>query len=203
MTPHEALLQQLGSIDLYLLDQILRGRIAPGARILDAGCGSGRNLRWLLEHGYNVHALDESAAAVARTRELAAALAPDLPSGNFRVERVQDASFAPRSFDVVLSIAVLHFMADEAEFGAALRAMFALLKPGGLFFARLAMTTGVEPLLRPAGARSRLPDGTEWLLHSAADLERWTRELGAELLDPIKSVVVHGQRAMGVWVARI
>jgi len=33
--------EQFGQIDIYLFDQILKGRIAPGMRILDAGCGSG------------------------------------------------------------------------------------------------------------------------------------------------------------------
>ena len=40
--------EQFGNIDIYLFDQLLRGRIGPGMRVLDAGCGGGRNLVYLL-----------------------------------------------------------------------------------------------------------------------------------------------------------
>jgi 2-polyprenyl-3-methyl-5-hydroxy-6-metoxy-1,4-benzoquinol methylase len=35
--------EQFGQLDIYWFDQLLRGRIVPGMRILDAGCGFGRN----------------------------------------------------------------------------------------------------------------------------------------------------------------
>ncbi len=34
--------EEFGAIDIYLFDQLLRGRIRPGMRIFDAGCGYGR-----------------------------------------------------------------------------------------------------------------------------------------------------------------
>jgi tellurite methyltransferase len=36
--------QLFGDIDIYVFDQLLRGRVAPGLRVLDVGCGSGRIL---------------------------------------------------------------------------------------------------------------------------------------------------------------
>ena len=35
---------QFGDVDIYLFDQLLRGRFDARRRILDAGCGGGRNL---------------------------------------------------------------------------------------------------------------------------------------------------------------
>ncbi|WP_332912670.1 hypothetical protein [Algoriphagus boritolerans] len=35
--------QLLGNVDIYLLDQILKGRFSKEMKILDAGCGEGRN----------------------------------------------------------------------------------------------------------------------------------------------------------------
>src|SRR5437660_9487186 len=83
-----------GPIDIYLFDQLLRGRIAPGMRVLDAGCGHGRNLVYLLRSGYEVFGSDESADAIAAVRQLAAKLAPRLAAGNFRVEPVEAMTFA-------------------------------------------------------------------------------------------------------------
>jgi SAM-dependent methyltransferase len=88
------LAQQFGSIDIYLFDQILRGRIAPGMRILDAGCGGGRNLTYLLRSGCEVFGADESPGGLAVVRELAASLAPQLPPTNFRREAVESMTFA-------------------------------------------------------------------------------------------------------------
>ena len=80
--------QQFGEIDIYLFDQLLKGRISPGMRILDAGCGSGRNLVYFLREGYEVYASDSDPAAVDGIRSLAGMLAPALPKSNFRVEAV-------------------------------------------------------------------------------------------------------------------
>ena len=75
--------EQFGPIDIYLFDQLLRGRIGRGMRILDAGCGSGRNLVYFLREGYDVYGVDADAQAVESTRRLAASLAPGLPPGNY------------------------------------------------------------------------------------------------------------------------
>jgi SAM-dependent methyltransferase len=83
---HASLQEQFGPIDIYLFDQLLRGNIAPGMRILDAGCGSGRNIVYLLQEGYDISAIDENPAAIKQTRALAASLNPTLPTENFRVK---------------------------------------------------------------------------------------------------------------------
>ena len=81
--------QQFGGIDIYLFDQLLRGRIAPGMRVLDAGCGSGRNLVYLMQSGYEVFAIDADPAAIQSVRQLASTVAPHLSTGNFRVEQIE------------------------------------------------------------------------------------------------------------------
>src|SRR6266545_2522720 len=126
------LLQQFGQIDVYLFDQLLRGRIAPGMRIVDAGCGSGRNLVYLLRNGYEVLGVDADPQAVDYVRRLAASLAPDLPAGNFRAEPVEAMSFPDAFADVAISSAVLHFARDDDQFAAMLHGTWRVLKPGGL-----------------------------------------------------------------------
>ena len=102
----ESLHTQFGAVDIYLFDQLLRGRIEPGMRLLDAGCGSGRNLVYLLRSGYEVFATDADAASIGAVRRLAAALAPQLPETNFRVEPVERMSFDEGFADCIVSSAV-------------------------------------------------------------------------------------------------
>lgn len=197
-------LEQFGDIDIYVFDQILRGRIRPGMRILDAGCGSGRNLVYLLRAGYDIAAIDLAPSAVAATRQLAAALAPSISADNFRVEAVEDLSFPRESFDVVISSAVLHFARDDAAFRAMLDAMWRALQPGGLLFVRLASTIGM-PLsnFTPLGGRRfRMPDGSERYLVDEELLMTETERRAGSLVDPLKTTVVQHARCMTTWVLR-
>ena len=194
---------QFGEIDIYLFDQLLRGRLAPGTRILDVGCGSGRNLVYLLQSGYQVFGLDPDATSIRAVQQLASRLAPHLPSDNFRVEAIERSSLPDAFADVVLSSAVLHFARDDAQFTAILRGSWRVLRPGGLFFCRLASSIGMEHAVTPiAGRRHRLPDGSERYLVDEPLLMSLTRELGGELLDPLKTTVVQSQRCMTTWVVR-
>jgi len=195
--------EQFGGIDVYLFDQLLKGRFRTGTRILDAGCGSGRNLVYFLREGFDVCGVDTSPEAVAHVRSLARALAPRLPEENFRREPVEQMSFGGESFDAVLSSAVLHFARDEGHWLAMMREMWRVLKPGGIFFARLASTAGVEGEVEHLGGRRyRLPGGVEWLLADERMLRETTDALRGELLEPLKTVVVHGARSMSVWCLR-
>jgi tellurite methyltransferase len=197
------LARELGNIDIYLLDQILRGRIPKGARVLDAGCGQGRNLVYLLRAGYTVFGVDGSSEAIASARRLASEIASDASPSSFRVESVESMSFADASADVVLSSAVLHFARDHAHFDAMIFEMWRVLASGGLFFARLASSIGMEDRMRPLGkGRFALPDGSERYLVDEARLMDRTAALGGVLLDPLKTTVVQSQRCMTTWVLR-
>src|SRR3954464_6504733 len=94
--------EQFGDIDIYVFDQLLRGRIAPGMRVLDAGCGAGRNLVYLLRAGYEVFGADEDGGSIDAVRRLAAALAPQLSAANFHHEPVERMTFSDGIADVVV-----------------------------------------------------------------------------------------------------
>jgi tellurite methyltransferase len=106
-------------------------------------------------------------------------------------------------FGAVISSAVLHFARDAAHFSAMLGEMWRVLAPGGLFFARLASSIGIESLIKPLGAgRYLLPDGSERFLVDEAALVSAAEELGAARLDPLKTTNVQNQRCMSTWVLR-
>ena len=201
--PVSDLERQFGQIDIYLFDQLLRGRIRPGMRVLDAAGGSGRNLVYLLQAGYDVCATDTDAGALDSVRRLAEALAPRLSPANFRVEPVERMTFPDEFADVVLSSAVLHFARDDDHFADMVRGMWRVVRSGGMLFCRLASSIGMADRVRPIGGRRFvLPDGSERYLVDEAMLMDLTARLGGRLLDPLKTTVVQDQRCMTTWVVR-
>ena len=192
-----------GQIDIYLFDPLLRGRLPVGIRILDAGCGSGRNIHYLLNSGYDVYGADADPNAISDVLRLAADLNAATPLTNFRREPVEAMSFGDASMDVVLSIAVLHFAQSDEQFEAMMESMWHILKPGGMLFCRLASNIGMEfKMVHRRGRRFLLPDGSERYLVDEKILLDWTRRLGGILMDPLKTTVVQGQRCMTTWVVR-
>ena len=195
-----------GAIDIYLFDQLLRGQIQPGSTVLDAGCGTGRNLVYLLREGYRVLGADRDPESVEAVRRLAAALAPaavDTPDRAFRTESVEAMSFPDAVADVVVSSAVLHFAEDAAHFQAMLHGTWRVLRPGGLLFCRLAGRPGPDVHAHALGrGRYLLPDGSERFLADEPMLRAAADALGGELAEPLKTTVVQGQRAMLTWVVR-
>jgi SAM-dependent methyltransferase len=190
----------LGGIDIYLFDQLMKGRLQPGMRVLDAGCGRGRNVRYLLQAGFDVWAIDQVPEAVESVREFAARVAPSLPSEQLRVEDLSALSFADTSFDVVISNAVLHFVANRDEFETMIDELWRVLRPHGMLFVRLASTIGATFPIEPLGHGCyRLPDASVRYLVDEKQLIDTTRRLGGELLEPLKTTVVQRQRCMTTW----
>jgi len=193
--------EQFGQIDIYVFDQILRGNIAAGMKVLDAGCGYGRNLVYLLRVGAEVFALDADAAGIAHVKALAAELAPRLPAENFRVGAIEKMPWADGFADVVICNSVLHFASDEEQFLAMVTELWRVLRPGGMLFCRLGSRIGME-FERLRGQIYRIGDGSEWFLVDEAALLDMTRQMDAVLVDPLKTTVVQDYRCMTTWVLR-
>jgi len=193
--------EQFGQIDIYVFDQILRGNLAAGMTILDAGCGYGRNLVHLLREGCDVYALDANAEGVEHVRRLAAELAPMLGAGHFRVGAIEKLPFESEFADVVICSAVLHFARDERHFLAMVEELWRVLRPGGLLFCRLGSRIGMDfEELRPH--IYRIGDGQEWFLVDEAELLMMTRQMDAVLVDSLKTTIVQDHRCMTTWVLR-
>src|SRR5688572_28108845 len=153
--------RQFGGIDIYLFDQLLKGRFDRRPRVLDAGCGDGRNLVYFLGAGFACFGVDSEPAAIARLRQLASRLAPDLPEDNFVVGQLDRLHYPDASMDAVVCSAVLHFAEDEAHFGRMVEELWRVLGPNGLLFTRLASNIGLESVIPSAGRCVRLPDGSD------------------------------------------
>jgi tellurite methyltransferase len=197
--PSAELRSLLGQADIYLIDQLLRGRFDGRRRVLDAGCGDGRNLVYLLQRGFACYGIDRDPAAVEHARTLAAELSTDSRADHFVVGTLDRLPWGDGSMDAVVCSAVLHFADDAAHFGRMMEEMWRVLAPGGLFFARLASNIGLEDRVGDAGRRVRLPDGSERFVVDEAMLLAWTERLGGRLLDPLKTTNVQNQRCMTTW----
>jgi tellurite methyltransferase len=196
-------LELFGEIDVYLFDQILKNQFSKETVILDAGCGGGRNLVYFLRSGCPVYAVDQNAEAVDYVRFLARQLAPHLPAANFQVAQIERLPFADDYFDLVISNAVLHFAASEANFEQLVLEMWRVLKPGGMFFARLASSIGIESRIELIENRHYLlPDGSERFLVDEDLLLKLTAELRGTLAEPLKTTNVQNLRAMTTWIIR-
>jgi SAM-dependent methyltransferase len=199
MTPN---IQELfGEIDIYVFDQILRGNIAPGMRILDAGCGYGRNLVYFFRQGAEVFAVDASPAGVEHVRQLSKSLNTGLPDENFQVGRVEKMPFADEFADVVICNSVLHFARDDAQFLAMHAELWRVLRPGGLLFCRLASRIGMD--FEPMGnGLYAMPDGQAWYLVDEQKLMALTASMKAFMVDRLKTTIVQNHRCMTTWVVR-
>ena len=193
--------EQFGQIDIYVFDQILRGNIGPGMRVLDAGCGYGRNLVHLLREGTEVFALDAETAAVQHVRALAAELAPNLPAENFKVGVLEKMDFPDAFADVVLCNSVLHFARDEEHFLAMVQELWRVLRPGGMLFCRLGSRIGMD-FERVRRNIYRIGDGSEWFLVDEPVLLQMTGQMNGLLVDPLKTTIVQDYRCMTTWVVR-
>ncbi|HEY1901334.1 MAG TPA: class I SAM-dependent methyltransferase [Terracidiphilus sp.] len=193
--------EQFGQIDIYVFDQILRGNIEPGMRVLDAGCGYGRNLVHLLREGCKIFALDENVEGVEHVRQLSASLQTGLPAENFQVGSIERMPFPDGFADVVLCNAVLHFARDDRHFRAMLTELWRVLKPGGMLFCRLGSRIGMD-FERIRGNVFKIADGSEWFLVNQDMLLGLTDEMNAVLVDPLKTTIVQDYRCMTTWVLR-
>jgi SAM-dependent methyltransferase len=119
------------ALPAHVVEHYLRKREAyvrrhrpPPADVLDVGCGTGALAVRLAAAGYRVTGVDPSAGML----EVLRRRAPD-------VEAVQGSGtslpFGDASFDLVLTVATLHHIADPADVRATLAEMVRVARPGG------------------------------------------------------------------------
>ncbi len=187
----------LGNTDIYLLDQILKGRYSPPQRMLDAGAGGGRNLHWFAQQGFEVYGTDRNPEAV----EVLKQNYPVLPEDRFQVAPVEELPFEDGFFHHIVCCAVLHFADDEAHFEQMFGELVRVLRPGGSLFIRVATDVGLAHKMIPLGdGRFGMPDGSDRFLLTRSALDEIVHKHRLNLLEPFKTVLVDDLRSMGVVV---
>jgi SAM-dependent methyltransferase len=200
MQPSE-LNRLLGNIDIYLLDQILKNRFSKEMKILDAGCGEGRNAVYFLNSGFQIFGFDQEELAIQYLRFVAKSVQANYDAHRFQVGQLEEIPFHTGAFEAVICSAVLHFAKGEAHFWEMIQELSRVLKPGGILWFR--MTTGFGGVLEQSEdlgeGKYLLPDGSERFVLQQKQLDK-ILELGFQFLEAPKTVLVLGQREMGVFV---
>ena len=182
--------QELGNIDIYLLDQILKGRVKPGTKILDAGCGEGRNLTYLMNNNFDVHGIDINPAAIRMLNFVASSKGYGDHRERFQSGDIGSMPFPDQEFDWVICGAVLHFALDQEMFFRMFSELVRVLKTGGTLFIRMA--SDFLP--------TKLQENNFTYLLTDEIMVRILDEFGLQKIEPVKTVIVEDQRCMTTLV---
>lgn len=191
-------LSHIINTDIYLVDQILKGRYNEGGKLLDAGCGNGRNISWfVLQPNFDIYAVDTNPAAIAHLKHAY----PSLKQGQLICTPVESLPFPGAFFDHIICSAVLHFAASKEHFLQMAGELNRVLKPGGSLFIRVASDIGIENKISPLGdGRFSLPDGTDRFLLTRLLLEEVLNRFPMALAEPVKTTNVQDMRCMTTLV---
>lgn len=183
-------------MDIYLIDQILKGRYLPGELILDAGAGGGRNLNWFFDQGgFDIHACDIQGEREEIIRER-------YPGAVFKWETCDLAKlpYAQGSFRHIICNAVLHFALSERHFQQMLQELHRVMQPKASLFIRMNSEIGLEDRVEALGeGRFLNPDGSERFLLNRSILAEM-EQMGFAHLEPPKHVRVADERVMSTLV---
>ena len=189
---------EIEGIDIYLLDQILKERYQQNDVILDAGCGSGRNLKWFYENKFTVYGVDSLESRIEEVKEKYTE-----QHSHFSVQNLDQLQFENQFFDHVICSAVLHFAQNTQQFKRMVAELFRVLKPGGSLFIRMTSNFGIEDKVQSiSDGVYYLPDTTNRFLLTS-DLVAYLKEtFSFTYLEPLKTVNVNNMRCMSTLVLK-
>ncbi len=186
----------LQNIDIYLLDQILKGRIFSNMKILDAGCGTGRNSACLINEKFDLTGIDSDKQKINRLQE-------KFPENNFFVSDVKKMPFKEVQFDYIICNAVLHFAENTNDFFKMLTELFRVLKPKGTLFIRMTSDIGIENKVKEIkDGVYKIPDGSTRFLLTKKVLKTFKQNFKFDFIEPLKTVNVNDLRCMTTLVIK-
>lgn len=184
-------IQDLQNVDIYLIDQILKDRITENDRILDAGCGKGRNLRPFIENKFDFVGFDPDEERIALLKET-------YPEDEHRFIVSTIESFnTSQKFNFIICNAVLHFAKNEVQFDDQFSKLIVLLDKGGILFIRMTTTIGMD--ITETGVH-QLPDETTRFLITRKKIDSLLNKHDLEIVEPVKSTLVEDLRSMTTMV---
>jgi ubiquinone/menaquinone biosynthesis C-methylase UbiE len=197
------MIEEIGNMDIYLLDQLMKGRITPSMKILDAGCGIGRNSEYFIRNDYDIFGLDLNGQAIQELKERIPFWNEHFDDDRYAIANLEDIPFSKAEFDFIISSAVLHFSEDRAQFTSHLKELIRVLRPGGILFIRMTTKHTLAHLSQQLHDDVYLiPDGSNRYLLDLDHLQAIMIDNKLSFVDPFKTVNVSDIRTMAVVVLR-
>ena len=181
----------LGDVDIYIIDQFMKGNFLESDKILDAGCGSGRNFKFLHNLGFQIEACDINTDSIETIKK-------EFPTIRLEVAKLTNLPYSKNEFDYIICNAVLHFAVSEKHFIDMTKELHRVLKPKGILFIRMTSIFGIEKLVKKKGEKYLLPDGSQRFLLTDKLLN--FIETKFSLKEVIKTVNVNNLRCMSTLI---
>ena len=181
--------RELGNADLILIDQILKNRFDRQMRILDAGCGEGRNMVFFVKNQYQIYGIDKNEEAVKMARVLCRSLNKEYDTSNIQQFPIENNPFPDGFFDAVICINVLHNVSDRAEFLSLFSDLIRLLDSGGILFLSMESRIGISGrYVEQENASLVDPSG---YFYFSEDLRReiFSQSIWTEI-EPVKTILI-------------
>lgn len=192
-----------GDMDLYLMDQLLKGAF-PGGSVLDIGFGQGRNLVFFIQQGLTTYGIEKDSNAVTLLeyflKSLKIANPPSLLHGDAMALPYED-----DKFDLVISTRTFHFLENLSAFWKAWQEIRRTLKPGGLLYFSMNSLIGIPSDELPEAKQNgifRFEDGSEELLLTPEILKEIALMDCYEPVELAKTVHIEGVRSESILVLR-
>lgn len=174
------------------------GRLS-GRSVLVAGCGEGRDSRYLRALGAEVVSFDLSDGMLALAR------AAD-PEGKYLCLDLREAQSVGESFDGIWACACLYHLTKD-EFRICLRSFFQMLRPGGLLFLNLKLGSGERFIDVPrdgypggAAAKEKLVGSRFYAFYTRDELSGYFVDFAVE--KERRDILKEGEGAMEFWLRR-
>jgi len=149
---------EVGDMDLFLFDLILKGEVERDMRVLDAGCGSGRNLFFFLKQGFDTTGVDIDQSEINASNFLSRGLGRGDVCSQASLSNLP---FDDGSFDFVICSRVLHFANSAEEFYKMMFELARVLSPSGLLYLSMDSMVGLENQLKEIDEhKHQFPDGS-------------------------------------------
>ena len=174
-------------------------RRLPGAEVLVAGCGEGRDSRFLRSLGSNVLSFDLSEGMLDQARRAD-------PVGSYLQLDLRNSHSLPQTFDGIWACACLYHL-TKPEFAACLRDFHRLLNPNGILFLNLKLGTGDQFIEVPRqgypggqAANEKLRGSRYYAFYARPELDGYFS--GYTVEKERRDLLQEGEGAMEFWLRK-
>jgi ubiquinone/menaquinone biosynthesis C-methylase UbiE len=147
------------------------GSLLKGKKILDVGCGVGRDVEYLMEDGFDVIGIDISKNMISEAKK-------NVPKGKFIIMDFRKMKFKDKSFDGIWSMASLQHI-DRREIINVLKEFNRVLHNGGILYLAVYEGEGEKEIVKPEYNNEL----RHVYLYKKDEMEKYLEDAGFKIID--------------------